>query len=91
MAPDREGSQGLAGLVEGLRRGELDGLNVTIPHKQAVLSLVDELTPTAQAIRAANTLYCREGRVIGHNTDVEGFLLGVQSVLQPETVAAHPP
>jgi shikimate dehydrogenase len=83
VAPGQEGNRRLAGLVEKLRRGELDGLNMTIPHKQALLSLVDELTPTARAIQAANTLYCRKSRVIGHNTDVDGFCLGVQSVLPP--------
>jgi shikimate dehydrogenase len=47
---------------------------VTIPHKQAVLPLVDELTPTAAAVGAVNTLYLRGERLLGDNTDVPGFL-----------------
>lgn len=64
---------GLAGLVERLRRGELDGLNVTIPHKQTVLPLLDELTPLAARIGAVNTLFMKAGRVYGDNTDAPAF------------------
>ena len=61
-------------LLAHLRAGEIDGLNVTIPHKQTVLPLLDELTPGAQTIGAVNTIYVREGRLIGANTDAPGFL-----------------
>jgi shikimate dehydrogenase len=61
-----------------VRQGRLDGLNVTIPHKQAVLSLLDELSPAAQAIGAANTIYARAGRLVGDNTDAPGFLADLQ-------------
>lgn len=64
----------LARLLESLRAGELHGLNVTIPHKQAVLALLDELSPAARAIGAANTLYRVDGRLCGENTDAPGFL-----------------
>jgi shikimate dehydrogenase len=49
------------------------GLNVTFPFKQAVIALLDELSPVAQAIGAVNTVAFRDGRRIGHNTDVTGF------------------
>ncbi len=64
----------LADLLGRLRRGELHGLNVTIPHKQAVLPLVDALTPAARAIGAANTLYMSGAILWGDNTDAPGFL-----------------
>jgi shikimate dehydrogenase len=64
----------LAELLGRLRSGELAGLNVTIPHKQAVLQLVDELSNSARGIGAVNTLYMRSGRLVGHNTDAPGFL-----------------
>ena len=69
-----EDQHGLAALVERIRRGELTGLNVTIPHKQNVLPLLDALTPSAQAIGAVNTLYLKDDKMIGHNTDAPGFL-----------------
>lgn len=56
--------------VDALRRGALAGLNVTVPHKRAVLELVDAVDPTARRVGAANTLVREGGRVIAHNTDV---------------------
>ena len=56
----------------------LRGINVTVPHKQAVVSLVDELTPAARVIGAVNTVLVREDRLIGHNTDAGGFLRAVR-------------
>ena len=56
--------------VEALRCGELAGLNVTVPHKQKVLTLVDELDASARATGAANTLVrLANGRIRAHNTD----------------------
>ena len=53
---------------------ELEGLNVTVPHKTAVIPYLDELTPVAQAIGAVNTIRrMPDGRLLGHNTDAEGF------------------
>ena len=66
--------QGLKDLLARVRAGELHGLNVTIPHKQNVIELMDGLTPTAQAIGAVNTIYLREDKLIGGNTDAPGFL-----------------
>jgi shikimate dehydrogenase len=52
----------------------LCGLNVTIPYKEAVMPLLDELDPLAAAVGAVNTIRITpEGRLIGHNTDVFGF------------------
>lgn len=59
--------------LEGLRALNFAGINVTVPHKEAVLPLLDELTEEAQAIRAVNTAANRNGRWIGTNTDAAGF------------------
>ena len=50
------------------------GCNVTIPHKQAVMGLLDRIDPLADAIGAVNTVVNRDGQLIGHNTDAPGFL-----------------
>ncbi len=76
--------QGLKDLLARLRSGELHGLNVTIPHKQTVIEFLDELTPTAQAIGAVNTIYLCEGKLIGDNTDAPGFLADLRKFL-PES------
>jgi shikimate dehydrogenase len=52
---------------------EFDGANVTIPHKEAVYNLCDEVRGVAKEIKAINTLINEDGNMIGYNTDAEGF------------------
>ncbi len=63
----------LAGVVDNLKRQGFAGFNVTYPFKQAIMPLMDELAPSAQAAGAVNTVAIRDGRLIGHNTDMPGF------------------
>ncbi|MGB3338218.1 MAG: shikimate dehydrogenase [Devosia sp.] len=64
----------LPAFFERLRSGEFAGGNVTIPHKEAVFALCDEVDPLARKIGAVNTLVVRGGKVVGSNTDYLGFL-----------------
>lgn len=65
----------LEDFIHSLRAGEMAGANVTIPHKQAVLRLVDVVDPAARAIGAVNTIVARpDGSLHGLNTDGDGFL-----------------
>jgi shikimate dehydrogenase len=75
----------LAGLLNRLRNGELDGLNVTLPHKQAVIPWLDTLSPVAQSIGAVNTIFRRDGRLIGENTDVSGFWADLEKHFPEDT------
>ncbi|PHI20843.1 shikimate dehydrogenase [Lewinellaceae bacterium SD302] len=52
---------------------ELRGLNVTIPHKQAVMQYLDEIDPAAELIGAVNTILVKNGKTKGFNTDLIGF------------------
>ncbi|NLG96872.1 MAG: shikimate dehydrogenase [Chloroflexi bacterium] len=75
ISPGDGANDQLRGLLDELRAGRLHGLNVTIPHKQAVIPFVDRLSEVAAAVGAVNTLYVdREGSLVGDNTDVPGFL-----------------
>lgn len=65
---------GLKQLLSRIRNEELTGLNVTIPHKQNVIQFLDDLTPAAIVIGAVNTIYLRDNKLIGDNTDAPGFL-----------------
>ena len=66
---------GLAGLAAlGFR-----GVNVTVPHKAAVLPYLDAVYPVAEIIGAANTLVVSDGKLIGFNTDWSGFLSDIES------------
>ena len=64
----------LPGFFARLREGEFAGGNVTIPHKEAMFSLCDEVDPLARRIGAVNTLVIENGRIAGQNTDYRGFL-----------------
>ena len=70
----------LATVVKALEAMDCRGLNVTIPHKQAVAPLTAELTPLARRLGAVNTLVRRpDGGWLGTNTDVEGFVSPLRS------------
>jgi shikimate dehydrogenase len=63
----------LRALLEGVRRLGFAGVNVTFPYKEAVIALLDELSPDAAAMAAVNTAVVRNNRLIGYNTDTTGF------------------
>ena len=65
---------GLVTRVKGMRSASVLGGNVTIPHKEPVIPLMDEIDGPAAQIGAVNTIVNRDGRLVGCNTDVEGFL-----------------
>lgn len=67
-------NQELAGFFRQLRNSEVAGLNVTVPHKQAVLKYLDELSPDAKKIGAVNTILVRGEKLYGENTDGAGYL-----------------
>ncbi len=82
IPPAPEGIAKLKEILEQLRTGELHGLNVTIPHKQTVIPLLDGLTSTARAIGAVNAISCEEGRLVGDNTDAPGFLADLNQYMK---------
>jgi len=66
--------ENLAQAVAGLKAMEFTGVNVTIPHKVAIMSYLDEIDPSAQFVGAVNTILIKEGKCIGYNTDAQGFI-----------------
>lgn len=70
--------QGLAGAVDGIRTLGLAGANVTVPHKEAVLPLLDSVDAVARRIGAVNTVVNEAGVLTGHNTDMHGFLMALE-------------
>lgn len=68
----------LRAAIEGVRGFGFRGLNVTVPHKEKVIPFLDDLDPQARQIGAVNTVENRDGRLIGYNTDVSGFLESLQ-------------
>ncbi len=70
----------VAEFVAGLREPGVLGINVTLPHKEAVIPHLDEVDQWASTAGAVNTIVNREGRLTGHNTDGLGFLRALLEV-----------
>jgi len=71
-------------LLNQVRGGEIIGLNVTIPFKQIIIPLLDELSPTAKAIGAVNTVLMQNGKLTGTNTDADGFSADLRKFIPEE-------
>lgn len=72
-------ASGLATRVAGLRAGDMLGANVTVPHKEAVFPLLDDLGGQSARVGAVNTIVNREGRLFGFNTDGPGFVAALRN------------
>jgi len=73
----------LTDAVRGLRAMGFRGANFTIPHKVAVIPLLDELSPAAELMGAVNCLKREGDKLIGENTDGKGFVQSLRTVLDP--------
>ncbi len=71
----------LPSLMKAAQQMGFAGLNITYPCKQAVLPLLDELSPDAAAIGAVNTVVFKNGRSIGYNTDCSGYAIALKEKL----------
>jgi len=65
-------------VISEIKKEEISGLNVTVPFKKSVIPFMDELSPEATESQSVNTIYSQRGKVIGHNTDISGFELGIK-------------
>jgi shikimate dehydrogenase len=81
--------EALPDAIRGVRALGMKGINLTIPHKVAVLSLLDEVSPDAAMIGAVNTVRRVGDRLIGENTDGKGFLRGVREEAGIDPAGKH--
>jgi shikimate dehydrogenase len=72
----------LRALLDGIKRIGFAGVNVTFPYKEAVIPLLDDLSPAAREIGAVNTVVVRDRRLIGYNTDATGFERAVSLLVE---------
>ena len=56
-----------------IKQKKIDGVNVTVPFKKVIIPFLDELTIEAESTQSVNTLYLKDNKVVGHNTDIVGF------------------
>ncbi len=67
-------------LISEVRERKLNGINVTVPFKKAVIPYLDLLSLEAENTQSVNTIYLDKDKVIGHNTDINGFELGIKNL-----------
>jgi len=70
----------IAGIILEVKNDKIHGINVTVPFKKSVIPLLDELTPAANEAQSVNTIYKKKNKVIGHNTDIDGFVLALKRI-----------
>ena len=68
----------LENLISQVRDKKIDGINVTLPFKKLIIPFLDKLTLEAQKTQSVNTVYLNKKKVVGHNTDIDGFEMSIQ-------------
>ena len=71
-------AEDLKSVIFKIKENEINGINITVPFKQEVISYLDELSQDAKETRSVNTVYLNNGQMVGHNTDIEGFKLAIK-------------
>ena len=66
-------------LITKVKEKKLNGINVTVPFKKSVIPYLDRLSPEAKSTQSVNTIYLDNDKVIGHNTDIDGFELSIKN------------
>ncbi len=69
----------LKSLISRVKEKKLSGINVTVPFKKAVIPYLDHLSLEAENTQSVNTIYLSNDKVVGHNTDIVGFELGIKN------------
>ena len=67
-------------LILQVKKKKLNGMNVTVHFKKAVIPYLDKLSLEAESTQSVNTIYLENNKVVGHNTDVRGFELGINNL-----------
>lgn len=70
-------SEDVASAISGIKALGIKGINVTAPHKIAVMDYIDEISDDAKKLGAVNTIVNRDGKLYGYNTDSEGFYMAL--------------
>ena len=65
-------------LISNIREEKIHGLNITVPFKKMVIPFLDELSEEAEISQSVNTIYKKDNKIIGENTDIEGFKLSLE-------------
>ena len=69
----------LKNIILEIKDEKINGINVTIPFKKKIIPYLDELSVEAKNTQSVNTVYLNDNKIIGHNTDIEGFEFGIKN------------
>ena len=70
----------LENLILDVKKGNIDGVNVTVPFKNAIIPYLDELSDEAKKTQAVNTISIKDEKIIGYNTDIQGFENAIKKI-----------
>ena len=70
----------LENIIYQVKKGKIEGINVTVPYKKSVIPFMDELSFEAKETQSINTIYKKNNKIIGHNTDIAGFELSLRHI-----------
>ena len=65
-------------IIEDIKKEKINGVNVTVPFKKIIIPFLDELSVEAEKTQSVNTLYLKNKKVVGHNTDIIGFETSIE-------------
>ena len=65
-------------IISEMRNGKIDGINITVPFKKLIIPFVDELSSEAEESQSVNTIFKENDKILGHNTDINGFELAIR-------------
>ena len=67
-------------IISEVRNGKIEGINVTVPFKKSVIPFLDKLTTLAKEAQSVNTIFKKDNKIVGDNTDVGGFEQGLKHI-----------
>jgi shikimate dehydrogenase len=66
-------------LISEVKKKKINGINITVPFKKKVIPYLDRLSVEAKSTQSVNTIYLENDKIVGHNTDISGFELGIKN------------
>ena len=73
-------SDQLENLISQIKDKKIDGINITVPFKNIIIPFLDDLSVEAEKTKSVNTIYLKDDKVIGHNTDIDGFERAISKI-----------
>ena len=73
-------SDEIGNLILEIKKKNIHGVNVTVPFKKTVIPFLDKLSVEAESTQSVNTIYLENDKIVGHNTDIDGFEIGIKKI-----------